>query len=621
MRKQFRHLSDLDDALEVLSELAIEPASETVSLAEANGRILAESIVSEIDVPGFDRSIMDGFAVRGDDTVGAYDDDPVELAAVGEVVPGEVPDVTIEAGEAAEIATGAMLPDGADAVVKVEDTTRDGDTVSIFRPAPPQEHVMSRGADIPAGGTVLRRGDRLDAQAIGLLAAIGIDEVAVTKRPTVGIISTGNELVRPTEADHLEVGEIFDINSFSMAAAIEEAGASASIYPHAEDEYDVIRRTFEDAAAECDLVVSSGSTSASAEDVVYRIVEDAGELLLHGIAVKPGKPTVFGRIDGTPVLGMPGNPISALMNFRLFVRPLLAGALGERASGAKQLDATVATAMDSVGGRTQLSPVGLIEDPDRGLLAYGVDKGSGAITSLADADGYLTIPVEVHYVAADETASVTLLDDAHSTPAVLLCGDPCPVLDGTIDRCDVAVRYLDVGSADGMRKLRDGIADLAAIGAPTSELATDELEEVSRYRGYDRQLGLLHRGERTLTELTHGTTVATLPRQTGLARHLTAIIDDRGWDISVRNRPSHAGLIEAVETGEVAAAFTLETMSNQRDLAFEPINWEPLDLFIADNRREKGGVDRLLNAIDDRLVEERPGIRRPENHGERISRY
>lgn len=617
MRKQFRHLRTLEEAINVLETLAIDPTPETIELEPASGRVLAESVTATMDVPGFDRSIMDGYAVRAADTIGAYDDKPVGLAYAGKVVPGETPTVSVATGEAVEIATGAVIPSGANAVVKVEDTTTDGDVVSVTRPVAPQEHIMSRGADIAAGETVLRRGDRLDARRIGLLAALGVDTVTVASRPTVGVISTGAEIVRPGDADELDPGEIYDINSFSMASAIEDAGALATVYPHAEDDYAVIRDTFERAAAECDLVVSSGSTSASAEDVVYRIVEDAGELLLHGIAVKPGKPTVFGRIDDTPVLGMPGNPISALMNFRLFVRPMLRWALGQRGGRPGTVQATMSVDVDSVGGRTQLSPVGLIDDSDHGLLAYPVGKGSGAITSLADADGYLTIPAGVHFVAEGEPATVTLLDDGVTHPDVLCVGEFCPVVDAAVDAVEADVRWLAEGGLDGLRKLRDGIADLAVVGLPRGNPRSVGPDDVTVLRGYDRRLGWLYRSR---PDLDTDATVATLPRQTGVAGHLDAIVDDHGWSIAVQERPSPAGLVRAVMEGTVEAAFVDEASitGHGADLTFEPVDWTPMDLYLSTPRREKPGVSGLIDAIGECLDSNPAGIRTDEAFGEPI---
>ena len=609
MRKQFRELAGLDEALEVLEQLSIEPTVEQVDLEAAHGRILAISIDAQIDVPGFDRSIMDGYAVKAADTVGAYDDDPVELIYAGKIVPGERPELEVATGEAAEIATGAVIPAGADAVVKVEDTARSDGLVSIYRPSAPQEYTMARGADIAAGDVVLRAGMHLDARRIGLLAAIGVDTVPVTERPSVGIISTGSEIIRPTEQDRLEPGEIFDINTFSLAAAIEDAGAIAEIYPHAEDDYEVIRDTFEQAATACDLVVSSGSTSASEEDVVYRIVEDAGELLLHGIAVKPGKPTVFGSIDGTPVLGMPGNPISALMNFRLFVSPILREALGIRGGGVQTVEATVALDMDSVGGRTQLSPVGLVEDPERGLLAYPVDKGSGAITSLADADGYLTIPADVHYVAAGTTEQITTLDEQVSYPEVLLCGDPCPVLDRAVEGVDTDLRWLNSGGIDGLRKLRDGIADVAAIAVPQSTRADYELEGVETVLTYQRELGWVTKSTRRDEELfTDGATVVTLPRQTGLSNWLNALAEEHGWDLEIQDRPSTEGCVRAVDTGEVNGAFVVRAAIDETGRSFESVGWDTLELVVAESRRDKPGVTRFIEMVKHELESGTSGI-------------
>lgn len=608
MRKQFRHLSSLEEAMDVLETLAIEPVPTTTPLASAGGRVLASSIEAPMDVPGFDRSIMDGYAVRAADTVGAYDDDPAELAYAGSVVPGEEPTVHVGPGEAAEIATGAVIPDGADAVVMVEETSRRDDTISVYRAAAPREHVMSRGADIAAGETVLRGGDRLDARRIGLLAALGVDEVPVVDRPTVGIVSTGGEIVRPTEADALDAGEIFDINSFSMATAIERAGASARIFPHAEDSYEAIKATLETAAAETDLVVSSGSTSASAEDVVYRVVEAEGELLLHGIAVKPGKPTVFGRLDGTPVLGMPGNPISALMNFRLFVQPMLQWALGERGDTTATREATLRADIDSVGGRTQLAPVGLIEAPTAGLVAYPVDKGSGAITSLADADGYVTIDADVHYRAAGSAVTVTLLDAGTTPPALLLCGDTCPAIDATIEGVDAEVRWLDQGGIDGLRKVRDGIADAAAVGVPTSTVADYGLDGVERRRGYERRIGFLTPDGAPVED---GATVATLPRDSDLHAHLERLAESEGIELEVRDRPSTAGLVRAVASGAVDAALVLEAAVADRDgdLTFEPVGWTELDLYVASDRADKPGIEQFEASLAAVLESPPPGIR------------
>lgn len=601
MRKQFRDLVPLDTARENVLDLAREPTAVLREPHRSQGRILAETVRAPIDVPGFDRSIMDGYAVRATDTEGAYDDSPVTLDYVGTVPAGRAPDVTVEPGTAVEIATGAVIPPGADAVVKVERTRREDERVLVERPVAPTENVMAAGADISAGSAIVRRGDRLDPRRVGLLSAVGVDEVEVYERPTVGLVSTGEEIVRPSEREELGPAEIFDTNTYALATAVEDVGARPKIYPHAGESYDGIRETLRRAARERDVVLSTGSTSASAEDVVYRVVEEVGELILHGVALKPGKPTVIGRLEGTPVLGLPGNPISALMTFRVFASPLLRREAGRSSEAVdRTLDARLATTVESVEGRTQLLPVGLVESPTRGLLAYPVDKGSGAITSLGDADGYLTIPDATNYVPKGETVDVTLLGREVAPPDVLVGGEYCHAFDRLVDRLETRIRWLPAGSIDGVTRLRDGIFDVALVDLPDAVLDDHGLQDVDRIRGYDRSLGLgFAEGEPPASSASEGfetvSTVAALRRGTGSRWHLEERVADRSVD--VRDRPSYAGIAESVADGEVEAGWLPEYEADRHGLAFVPVTTEAVDVLVADDRRDKPGVADLLDEL------------------------
>ncbi|WP_442928705.1 molybdopterin-binding protein, partial [Natronomonas sp.] len=285
-RKQFRDLADPEEAHETIDDLDLRPDDETVPLREARGRVLAERVDADLDVPGFDRASVDGYALRAEDTFGADEADPNRLELVGEVHAGAEPDVEVGAGECAEISTGAVLPPGADAVVMVERTDREDATVLVRTSLAPGDRVMFAGADVAAGERALGPGTVLTPREIGLLSALGVDEVPVRGKPTVGIISTGDELVRPGESLNSDAGEIYDVNSYTTATAVEEAGGEAELYPHAGDDYEAMESALREATEECDLVLSSGSTSASAVDVIYRVVEETGELLLHGVAVK-----------------------------------------------------------------------------------------------------------------------------------------------------------------------------------------------------------------------------------------------------------------------------------------------------------------------------------------------
>ncbi|HMB51448.1 MAG TPA: molybdopterin biosynthesis protein, partial [Natronoarchaeum rubrum] len=409
-RKEFRDLATPAEAREAIDSLALEAGIERVPLAEARGRVLVARLDAELDVPGFDRASLDGYALRARDTFGADEADPARLAVVGEVHAGEEPDVALEEGQAAEISTGAVMPDGADAMVPVERTDMDqeGDDVLVRTAVAPGDNVMFAGADVAAGERALGPGTQITPRDIGLLSALGVDEVPVRAKPRVGIVSTGDELVRPGEDLASERGEIYDVNSYTIAAGVEDAGGEAVLYPHAGDEQDEMERILREAADECDLVLSSGSTSASAVDVIYRVIEEQGELLLHGVSVKPGKPMLIGRLDNSAYVGLPGYPVSAMMVFRTFVAPAIREAAGLPEPASATVTGRLARQERYEEGRHRLMPVGLVTDGDGETLVYPVDKGSGATTSLADADGVVEVGPETDYLEAGEPVTATL---------------------------------------------------------------------------------------------------------------------------------------------------------------------------------------------------------------------
>lgn len=467
-RKEFRDLIPPDRAREVIAETVetrVSPATETVPLEDARDRILAERLDADIDVPGFDRANVDGYAVRARDTFGADEADPVTMAVVGEVHTGETPEVAVEPGTAVAISTGAVVPPGADAVVKVERTTsRDGE-VEIRTAVAPGDAVMAAGADVAAGARALGPGTQITPREVGLLSALGVGQVPVCGRPTVGIISTGDELVRPDDRPDHRRGEIHDVNSYTVATSVEEAGGDPRLYPHAGDDYDEMERLLRQAARECDVVLSSGSTSASAVDVVYRVAEERGDLLLHGVAVKPGKPMLVGTIDDAAYVGLPGFPVSALTIFRTFVAPALREAAGRAAPPSERVRAAMAGRERYAEGRLRLMPVGLVEDGRGETLAYPVDRGSGATTSLVEADGIVEMAPETDYLADGERVEVRLFSPDVRPPSLLGVGEDDPAFSRLLDGL-ARPRYLAVGSREGLRRLRDGLPDIAVAAGP-----------------------------------------------------------------------------------------------------------------------------------------------------------
>jgi molybdenum cofactor synthesis domain-containing protein len=385
--------------------LALEAATpidraERVSLREAAGRVLAASVVSPIDVPPFDRAAMDGYAVVAHDTFGASRDSAKVLHLVDTSYSGDAPTHRISNGETIEIATGAPLPDGADAVVMVEETEKTTEGVRIFTPVYPGQHVGRRAADITKGQAVAAAGMALNAGRIGALAAVGTTAVDVFSRPKVAILSTGNEIVEPGHP--LGPGQIYDINRFTLASVIETHGGTVSIGRTVPDTLADLVEAIRGAAG-ADLIIFSGGSSVGERDLMIDALQQTGDVIFHGIAVKPGKPTILGRVNGKPVLGMPGNPTSCLSNAYLLVIPMLRRMARLPAYEARTMRVPLSRRVVSTTGRHQFYTVRLADG--RAVPAF---KGSGDITSMTDADGYIEIPAQTDIVEAGELVEVKL---------------------------------------------------------------------------------------------------------------------------------------------------------------------------------------------------------------------
>jgi molybdopterin molybdotransferase len=363
--------------------------AEAVPLAAALGRVLAEPITAREYVPDFDRSTVDGYACRAADTFGCSDAIPAILNLAGQVLMGEGADFALSRESCAYVPTGGAIPRGADCAVMIEYTEDYGDgTVGIMKPGAPGMNLIFRGDDVFPGKEILPAGRMLTAQDIGALAAVGRTSVPVARRAKVGVISTGDELVPPDETPG--PGQVRDVNSPLLTAMLEAFGAQPVNYGIVVDDEQLLRRKMETAARDCDAVILSGGSSVGVKDAACRIVESMGELLLHGIAIKPGKPTILGKTGNKPLIGLPGHPVAACFVAQLFVLPLLG-----RLMGRKQEDYTVTAELtESLGsnhGREQVNACHLRREGGR-LLAAPVRSKSGLITQLAGADGYFIIP-------------------------------------------------------------------------------------------------------------------------------------------------------------------------------------------------------------------------------------
>ncbi|WP_436910265.1 molybdopterin biosynthesis protein [Halosimplex marinum] len=628
-RKEFRDLADPERAREVVASLDLSAGTERVPLEDARGRVLAERVDAGLDVPGFDRAAMDGYAVRASDTYGA-DSDPEVLPVVGSVHAGESPDVTLDGGEAAEISTGAVMPEGADAVVIVERTEEvevgetDGDhrdremdrRVRIETAVTPGENVMLAGADIAAGERALGPGTELTPREVGLLSALGVDEVPVRAKPRVAIVSTGDELVRPGgDLDH-RAGQIYDVNSYAVATAVEEAGGDPVVYPHVGDDMAAMEETLVEAAADCDLVLTSGSTSASAVDVVYRVIEDRGELLLHGVAIKPGKPMLVGEFENAAYVGLPGYPVSALTIFRTFVAPVIRSSAGLPEPRTATVDGEMAVGERTEEGRRRLLAVGLVENAGGRRLVYPVDKGSGATTTLTAADGVVDVPADTNALSAGDAVTVDLFSPDVRPPTLLGVGEDDPALSRLLDRLD-RPRYLARGSRGGLRELREGLADVAVVAGPfdaDEEGVADaaELGGWSREWGLvvpagnpegvsgladlvDRDLSFVNRGPESGLRTSLSNALAELAAGRGVDRR-EAIEAISGFDLAARAFESPA---RSVAAGDAGAGLGLRATAAKLGLGFVPVGSQSVRVLANPERVEKASVRELDELLGD----------------------
>ncbi len=406
----FRKLLTLDQARTAIANLQLKALDdEKVPLQKAHNRILANDVRSTLDIPPFDRSTVDGYAVKASSTVGADEKTPVTLTVRGVVNIGELPKVAISAGEAAEIVTGAPIPEGADAVVMVEDTERTAAKLQVSSSLTKGENVMKRGTDIKQGNTVLKTGQVMGSREIGVLAALGLAEVRVRGVPRVAVLSTGGEVNEPGK--ELPPGKIYDINAYTLYAAVLEAGGTPLYLGVVPDEKEKLHESLEKALENADMVLTSGGVSVGPKDLMPMTVATLGKpgLIFSGVAVKPGKPTTVALVEGKAVFALPGHPASALLIFHLLVRPVIWRLSGRPEPQTKKVRALAGMRFFSAKGRRTFVMVKLRKNDEGKPIADAVESGaSGAITTLTKADGYVEIPEYEQFVEKDEEIEVTL---------------------------------------------------------------------------------------------------------------------------------------------------------------------------------------------------------------------
>jgi putative molybdopterin biosynthesis protein len=624
---QFLDVIDRDEAdRRFRAHLDLSPLEpEEAPLANALGRVLAADIASPVDVPGFDRSNVDGFAVRAADTFGAAEDVPILLRLTGEVIPtGVIPAREIEAATASAIATGGMLPRGADAVAMIEYTTVHGDRLTLTRPVVPGGNVSVTGSDVGRGETVLRAGEVLTSRETGVLAAIGIDRVSVIRRPRVAILSTGNELVPPGQP--IRPGQIHDSNATVLADAVRELGGEPVPIGIVPDDHDRLRRAVCD-ALNCDVVLLSGGTSKGAGDISYRVVNEVGEpgIVAHGVALKPGKPLCLAVIRKeprpVPVTVLPGFPTSAVFTFHEFLAPVIRSLAGRPVEASGTVTASLAQRVNSERGRTEYLLVNLVESGQVGnlsYLAFPMGKGSGSVTAFARADGFVTIDRQREYLEAGAEVTVQLIGAASRPADLVVIGSHCVGLDMLLGRLHCRgfrSKFLAVGSMGGIEAVRRGACDLAGV-----HLLDESSGEYNRafvppgavlIPGYERSQGVVFRRGDARFEgrpAAEAVRLACADPECLLANRNrgsgTRILIDRLLGSArppgyLAEAKSHSAVAAAVAQGRADWGVAIATVAAEYGLGFLPLQEEHFDFLIPTDRFDRPVVRTFCNLLND----------------------
>lgn len=636
-QRQFLQVTTAEEALQRF-RAALQPQPlgvETIPLELALGRVVAKNIASPVDVPGFDRANVDGFALRAQDTVGAREGAPRLLQLTDEVVtPGHAPQLTVTTGHATVIATGGMIPRGADAVVLVEHTElveRDGQQfMQLSKALPAGSFISFAGTDIGRGETVLRVGQVLTSREIGLLAAVGLPEVAVYRRPRIAVISTGDELLQPGEPP--TTGSVYDSNNAIVAAAVEELGCEAiRLGAVSDDRAQQHERLAK--ALEYDAVILSGGTSKGVGDICYEVVNtltDPG-IVVHGVAIKPGKPLCLAVTRNKPVAILPGFPTSAIFTFHQFVAPMLRLMAGMPEEAHERVQAELPMRVSSESGRTEFLMVGLMRT-EQGYAAYPLGKTSGAVTSFSHADGFIRIEAQTERLAAGTPVSVQLLSRRLAPADLITIGSHCVGLDYLLQRLQaegLTTKSIHVGSQGGLAAARRGECDIAGIHLMdpiTGEYNNPYLDKSLRLlQGYRRMQGFVfQRGD---PRFSHAATpqeavnaaladadCIMVNRNAGSGTRI--LIDELldgaqppGYAVQTK---SHNAVAAAVAQGRADWGVAIDTVARLYDLGFLPLKEEYYDFVIPQSRWPLPATQRfaaLLKQTESRQRLEEMGFR------------
>ena len=637
-RKVFHRLVSPSKVLEVVkSYVELKPVGvEIVPLSQALGRVLADDVTALWDAPPFDRSEVDGYALISLSAEGAEEDRPVKLRVKGSVRIGEIPDVEVGIGEAVEIDTGAVLPRGADSVIMVEYTKRDGDYLYVFRSVTSGDNVARAGSDIIKGEILLRGGTLLGVGEVASLSAVGVSYVKVFRKPRIAIYSIGNELVEPGKA--LRGAEVYNVNTNSVSAALTELGAEPFVKGVLPDDLEVIREEFVKSLNDFDALIASGGTSAGVGDLTYRVLDELGEpgVIIHGLKQKPGKPTVIAVVNGKLAIGLPGFPLSCLTALRNAVAPLIAELSGLRLSYLRpwSIRAKLSERLKGIRGKELLIPTVLIKRRDE-LLAYPLRVKSGSTYVLTYADGFIKLPEEAYVLNKGDEVRVELFRKGWNPPDLAVIGSHDYLLERLVLKevgKDSIIKLVPAGSTKGFLSTASGLADVGGshlLDPETREYNTPYVRKlgvegkVYVVRGWLRDIGFVVKAgdPKGITEFKDllrddvvfinrnkgsGTRTYIDLRLKELSNELGTTLNKlvkniKGYTNEVR---THTGVAASVADGRADVGVAVKHAAKLYGLKFIKLTEENYDLVVSKESWSKPLIKQLINLLRSERIKE-----------------
>ncbi len=632
-KKIFRKYISLEEAIERLKDFisTIKLRPEEVAINDAWGAIIFEDITSKIDIPPFDKSLMDGYAVRAQDTFEAEESRPKRLNLIGKIEAGDKPNLSVSEGTATEISTGAPIPKGANSVVMLEYVKKDGERIDVFRSVVPGENIIETGSDIRSGELILRKGKRITSKELGLLSAVGMGKVKVYKKPRVAIFSTGNELIPPGNA--IENWKVFDTNSSTLAGAVIESGGIPILMGIIPDDIIKLRKKIVSSLSLCDVVMTSGSTSTGARDYLLTLMEELGRpgVIVPGISVKPGKPTIVAASEKKIFFCLPGNPTSALAIYHLLAQPIISGMAGSQSlRKGETVYGIMASKVYSAKGRLELLPVHILSDKDGNCIVHPTYGSSASITPFAMADGFIIIPENRDIIEERERVEIIPFVPNFRPADLVFIGSHCMGLDLALSlmrKIDPAIetKSIYVGSLGGINSIKKKEADVSGIHILDERTKQYNIPIIRQeglsskavlVRGYKRQQGfIVQKGNpkkiNSFEELV-GKNVTFINRNIGSGTRILIDMNLRRMAMEMKlqfkelvsriegyhvEAKSHSAVAAAVHQGKADIGLGIRTVTETYGLDFIPLMDENYDFVVLRESLEKKPVKTFLDIL------------------------